>query len=241
MTNAQKIDLISLNREKMSITKEQFYRERAKSYPFEDREAIVRYRRAMKWLDISRDISVREVGCKYSVIRDFLARADSAIDYMAIDIDRATLEKIPNYDPSVYLQHNANSGLPFKDACADYLLCLEVLEHLEDATFFLKESSRVLKRDGKIIISVPNPYCWEEIIDNFRGTKDTEGHIGSYTHQNMDALARFCGLKIEAAQGTFTRIPYSKRFYSRYKTIETNNMFLTRSYMFLLTKEIDNN
>src|SRR5438045_2097627 len=110
------------------ITKEAFYREIGKTYQLEDPEALIRYKRAIEWMDLSQAIAVREVGCKFAVIRDLLARLSSNVDYAAVDIDVETLRKIPGYDPRTFVCHNVNSGLPFEDACADYLLCLEVLE-----------------------------------------------------------------------------------------------------------------
>ena len=218
------------------MTKEEFYLERGKTYPFEDREALIRYRRAIEWMDVAKKISVREVGCKFSVIRDLLANFSPDFEYVAVDIDEATLRKINDYDPKMFICHNANNGLPFGDACADYIVCLEVLEHLEDATHFFEEVHRVLKPDGALILSVPNAYCWMEFLDNVRNSPDVEGHITTYTHQNIDALARFCGFRIVDSKGTFTRIPFSRRMFGQYKLLETNNIFLTRSFMYLLRK-----
>ena len=45
--------------------------------------------------------------------------------------------------------------LPFNDNEFDTVLCLSVLEHLEDPAKALLEIRRVLKLEGKIIISVP--------------------------------------------------------------------------------------
>lgn len=222
------------------ITKEDFYRERAKTYPFEDPEALIRYKNAIEWIDFSREkLVVREVGCKFSVIRDLLNEFSKSVNYIAIDIDEPTLQRIPGYTPRQFIQHNANAGLPFDTASADYLVCLEVLEHLEDGTRFFNETSRVLKKDGKLILSVPNPYCWMEFIDNKRRTKDVEGHIASYTYQNIDALSQFCGFKIMAMKGTFTRLPFTRRLFGQYKLMQTDNVFMSRSFMFLLQK-IDN-
>lgn len=220
----------------MQVSKEDFYRERAKTYPFEDPEALIRYRNAIDWMDLSQDRVVREVGCKFSVIRDLLQRRASFVDYVAIDIDEPTLMRIPGYTPTQFARHNANHGLPFRDNTADYLVCLEVLEHLEDATRFFSESWRVLKKDGLLILSVPNPYCWMEFINNLRRAKDEEGHIASYTFQNIEALSSFCGFKLLDIKGTFTRLPFSRRLFGKYKLVRTKNIFLTRSYMFLLQK-----
>jgi len=45
--------------------------------------------------------------------------------------------------------------LPFKDGEFDVVLCMSVIEHLEEPLVVIKEMRRVLKNGGKIIISVP--------------------------------------------------------------------------------------
>ena len=216
------------------ITKEEYYRFRGESYPFDDPEAALRYRRAIGWMRIEDNLVVREVGCKYAVLRDLLENAVSNADYMAVDIDEATLKKIPNYDPAQFCVHNVNNGLPFESASTDYLFCLEVLEHLENPTVFLTEAKRILKPGGKLIISVPNPYCWMELLWNYRRLPDGEGHIASFTHQNIDALLKFAGLSLCQMIGTYTHIPFSRRIFGTYKMLETDNIFLTRSYLYLI-------
>ncbi len=219
-----------------SISKEAFYRERAKTYPFEDPEALIRYRRTIDWMNLEGPLSIREVGCKFSVIFDLLKDTGRSFDYKAIDIDLETLQRIPGYDPARFVQHNANIDLPFEHASADYLVCLEVMEHLESATHFLAEAKRVLKPGGKLVLSVPNAYCWMEWLDNVRRARDTEGHIATFTHQNIDALLGFCGMKLCDVRGTFTRIPFSRRLFGQYKLMQTDNLLLTRSFMYLIEK-----
>jgi SAM-dependent methyltransferase len=219
------------------VTKEEFYRERAKTYPLEDPEALIRYQNAIDWIDLSnKKVVVREVGCKFAVIRDLLDASLESPDYIAIDIDEPTLKKIPRYTPNQFIQHNANNGLPFADATVDYLVCLEVLEHLEDATKFFKEAFRVLKKNGRLILSVPNPYSWMELIGNMRKDPDIEGHIATYSFQNINALCQFCGFNLCDMEGTFTRLPFSRKLFGSYKLIKTKNIFMTRSFMFLLEK-----
>ncbi|MEM2768727.1 MAG: class I SAM-dependent methyltransferase [Candidatus Aenigmatarchaeota archaeon] len=52
-----------------------------------------------------------------------------------------------------------NKKLPFKSESFDIIIALEVLEHTFNPFFVLKEIARVLKRDGYVIISMPNDYC----------------------------------------------------------------------------------
>jgi len=219
-----------------SITKEMFYRLRAESYPLDDPEAMIRYGRAIAWLDIKEDTIIREIGCKFAVLRDLLQDVSRVGDYAAVDIDEATLRKIKGYNPQQFICHNVNNGLPFDSASADYIFCLEVLEHLENATAFLAEVHRVLKPGGRLILSVPNPYCWIELLSNFLCMEDSEGHIASYTYENIDALLRFGGFTLRNKMGTYTRLPFTRRIFGKYTLIETNRLFLTRSYMFLIEK-----
>lgn len=46
--------------------------------------------------------------------------------------------------------------LPFEDESFDVVTMLAVLEHLEYADYILKEIHRVLKKDGRLIITVPS-------------------------------------------------------------------------------------
>ena len=221
----------------MEITKEDYYKLRAETYPFDDQEALIRYGKILDWLDLKEGVVIREIGCKFAVLRDLLDKHVRNADYIAVDIDEATLRKIPKYNPEQFICHNVNEGFPFHDSSVDYLVCLEVLEHLENPTSFMAEVNRILKPGGKLVLSVPNPYCWMEWLGNYRKRPDSEGHISSFTYQNIDALLRFEGLVLSDIKGTFTRIPFSRRLFGNYKLMESKNMLLTRSFMFLIEKQ----
>lgn len=47
------------------------------------------------------------------------------------------------------------NSIPLKDASIDVILCSEVLEHIPDPTCALDEFSRLLKPDGKLILTAP--------------------------------------------------------------------------------------
>lgn len=65
--------------------------------------------------------------------------------------------------------------LPFKDNSFDILIACAVIEHLSDVTFFMKESYRILKEGGALIITTPVP-VWESIFSAI-------GHIKGDQHQ----------------------------------------------------------
>jgi len=49
-----------------------------------------------------------------------------------------------------------SSVLPIENQIADYVLCQEGIEHIPDQLFLLKEFNRILKLNGKLIITTPN-------------------------------------------------------------------------------------
>jgi 2-polyprenyl-3-methyl-5-hydroxy-6-metoxy-1,4-benzoquinol methylase len=49
-----------------------------------------------------------------------------------------------------------NFELPFSDRTFDYILCSNGIEHLENPALFIRESFRILKERGKLVISTPN-------------------------------------------------------------------------------------
>ncbi len=49
-----------------------------------------------------------------------------------------------------------NKPLPLEDGCLDYVVCLEGIEHLENAFQFTRECHRVLRPGGHLILSTPN-------------------------------------------------------------------------------------
>lgn len=50
-------------------------------------------------------------------------------------------------------------ALPLDDGVVDAVLCTQVLEHVPDPSALLREAARVLRRDGKIHLTVP--FVWE--------------------------------------------------------------------------------
>lgn len=67
------------------------------------------------------------------------------------------------------LIHGFAENLPFQDKSFDYVICTEVLEHVIDPKAVLKELKRVVKKNGLVIISVPN----EKLISNLKNILDS--------------------------------------------------------------------
>src|SRR5215475_1045485 len=51
---------------------------------------------------------------------------------------------------------NLNDSLPYSDATFDAVVSLEVIEHLENPRHFVREIARILKLNGRCLITTPN-------------------------------------------------------------------------------------
>jgi SAM-dependent methyltransferase len=71
--------------------------------------------------------------------------------------------------------------LPFKDECIDVVLAFDVIEHLTNGHLFVSECFRVLRSNGKLLITTPNgpksPFA-----------KMDETHVSIYTPKKLKKI-----------------------------------------------------
>jgi Methyltransferase domain len=103
---------------------------------------------------------VLDVGCFAAPLRDLLSSATYT------GIDRAG-------NPDITLDLERIERLPFDDGAFKCVLCIDVLEHLDNLQVMFDELVRVSKQ--YIIISLPN--CW---CDARRPLGRGKGHFGHY-------------------------------------------------------------
>lgn len=86
--------------------------------------------------------------------------------------------------------------LPFKDESFDTITFLASFDHIIEREKILKESYRILKKDGKIIVSIVNPFLnWinHEILgfrdeDTKERWKKKEGEVFGFSLNNINKL-----------------------------------------------------
>lgn len=216
----------------------EFYEKKADSSLI-DAESDIRYRKAIEICREDRFHNILEIGCYRSQLFDLLKKTGNNFAYYGIDIARGVFSLKKYQDDKNYhvITHNCSEGLPFKDETFSHVFMLEVLEHIENPVLVMKEIRRTLKSGGKLVLSVPNPYYYGELYSNIRHPRDTEGHFSSFTFQNLDAICRHEGFSLDKKRGTYMRLPFSKRILkTKYACIKSDNIFLSRSFIFRLTK-----
>jgi SAM-dependent methyltransferase len=133
----------------------------------EIQEHKARYEFAARWV---RNKSVLDVACGTGYGSHLLLDA-GAREVVAIDRNAAALAFAAEHYPGpTYIQADA-LHLPLKPAAFDVIVSLETIEHLSDPLQFLKCLRRLLKWNGRLVLSTPeisrtqgtNPYHVHEM------------------------------------------------------------------------------
>jgi hypothetical protein len=104
--------------------------------------------------------SVLDVGCYDAPLRGLLP----GVRYTGIDIVGS---------PDIRMNLDTREPLPFADGAYRAVLCIEVLEHLDNLHFMFDELARVSAEN--LIVSLPN--CWR---DGRRPIERGKGHFAHY-------------------------------------------------------------
>jgi SAM-dependent methyltransferase len=88
-------------------------------------------------------------------------------------------------------------NLPYKDETFDRIICAEVMEHVPDDFKACSELTRVLKKNGRIAITVPTIFS-EMIYDclTFEYFATPGGHVRKYLPKKLVSIMRKNGLVI---------------------------------------------
>ncbi|MBW6451233.1 MAG: class I SAM-dependent methyltransferase [DPANN group archaeon] len=74
-------------------------------------------------------------------------------DVYAVDIDFDKVKLLSKLNPKS--SYANGSELPFKNESFDVIVCSEVMEHIKDLDYFLKNVRSVLKKNGVFIVTLP--------------------------------------------------------------------------------------
>ncbi len=219
------------------MDKKEFYEKRAELYGTLDKQGQFRYLRALELVTIRDGDKILDIGCKHAYLSDILTERKINFQYYGVDISESVIQNLKSKKGNFQVC-DVMKGLPFEEGQFDYVFCMELLEHVENPTFLLNEINRTLNKSGCLILSVPNPYNWILIYANIRRLPAKEGHIHSFTFQDLTALADFTGFEIKKRIGTYTILPYSPHGIKkgRYFMFRTNCTFLAASFIYRIEK-----
>lgn len=115
--------------------------------------------------DLNAVKSVADVGCGAREME--VGARERGIEYFGFDIDDGNFE---------------SDRLPADDSSIDLVIALAIIEHLHNPDNFLRESLRVLRPDGILLVSTPNwHYAARDFFDN-------PAHVQPYSPTSMEIL-----------------------------------------------------
>ncbi len=120
-------------------------------------------------------------------------------------------QKLSNYSQVVQCNLNRDA-LPFERETFDNVIAGDVIEHLENPSFFLREVNRVMKESGKLVLSTPHANDWWTTLHNWFFRKwindpDPGEHLQNWTVLDMTRLLRKNGFQVDFIEGFYMHFP----------------------------------
>lgn len=162
--------------------------------------------------------TVLDVGCASGYLGELLMEEENilygidgneeAIKVAAQKYREVTWFDLNNSDPG-------RLSALFPGTTFDVIIFADVLEHLLDPEAVLRNFGRLLKPDGKIIISLPNVGLWRVRLNLLLGRFDytdygvlDRTHLHLYTFKTGKALVRNAGFQVLAERGGLNFFPF---------------------------------
>ena len=114
-------------------------------------------------------------------LHNFLVKNNKKGKVLGVD-----MQKGEHVDVIADLEKN----FPFKENYAENIVAGELIEHLKNPVFFLKECHRVLKPGGRLILTTPNATGLQIITG-----KESPHHYFAMSKKNLTLAARHAGFE----------------------------------------------
>jgi SAM-dependent methyltransferase len=130
---------------------------------------------------------------------------------VALDEDTAAFESARPSDAGPhYRTFGKSDQIPFSDASFDLVICHHGLEHIPEVEKTLVEIGRVLKPDGRLVVSIPNGYGLCDGI--YRFVFEGGGHVNRFTWQRaVQLVERSAGVHLESWHKLYSSFAYLYR------------------------------
>jgi 2-polyprenyl-3-methyl-5-hydroxy-6-metoxy-1,4-benzoquinol methylase len=174
--------------------------------------------RAMDRRQISGPVVV-DVGCGagdlYTVVRSRFAQ------YIGVDVVR--YEDFP--EEARFCRFDLDSGqIPLSEGCADAVVAVEVIEHLENPREFARQLVRLVKPGGWVIITTPNQLSFLSLLTlvmkhRFQAFQDVHypTHLTALLEVDLRRIAGECGLdQVQIEYSLHARLPLMELLYPKW-------------------------
>lgn len=127
---------------------------------------------------IEKGIKVIDVGCGDGSVSSLFIKKGCSV--YGIDISEEVVKLAQSRGIKAQVLDMNKAPLPFDSGSFEAVTIIDVLEHVIDPLSLLKECRRILKEEGKIILSIPNFARWCNRIKMLCGCPKDILHWGDY-------------------------------------------------------------
>jgi ubiquinone/menaquinone biosynthesis C-methylase UbiE len=173
-----------------------------------------RLKRLTELLILKKRSKLLDIGCGGGIITESLQSYFPEVKVYGCDISKKALDYAKKFGKGdIKYKKIINNKLPFENNFFDACIALDVIEHVEDIDFLLKEINRVLKKGGLFLSHTPtegekftHTWLWSKIGIGKEMTYRRYGHIHpELTHRSLLRSIDKSGLKV-------IKINYSEHF-----------------------------
>jgi len=154
----------------------------------------------LKLLFSNSSSTVLDIGCSSGVLTAEITKALPQSKITGLDSYKEAITFARSKYPHITFIIGDAHKLPFKTRSFDLILCTETLEHLTDPRQALLEMKRVLKKNGKAIISMDTGNLLFKIIWFFwtktKGKVWQNAHLHEFNVGLLENLIKKSGFKI---------------------------------------------
>jgi methionine biosynthesis protein MetW len=142
---------------------------------------------------------ILDIGCGDGDLKNFL---DSP-SYYGIDGNKEYILTLTNQSVKAKQMDFNKEEMPFKNEKFDFILMLDILEHVANPKKMIQDSKKRLNEGGKLIITLPNDYHLLNKIRFILNKSLTEDAFAPYGHLHYfpikmgERFLKSSGLKIE--------------------------------------------
>jgi len=168
-------------------------------------------------MKLRKDEELLDVGCGDGLQLEAFFKNNPRLQLSGVDISEKRIERASKRVKGSLMVGSAYK-LPFKSNFFDAVICSEVLEHVPNPGIILSEISRVLKKKGVCMVSVPYRQTITYDICAYCGKlTPTSGHINFFDEEKIALMLKNVGLSPLIVKGIigsaslstpFRRIPY---------------------------------
>lgn len=145
-------------------------------------------------------------------------------ELQGIDISKKSVKRATKLFPEWKFVHGSQEKLKFKKNYFDFITIMEVLEHVNPSKVlnFLKKMFYILKKQGKLIVSVPLNEPLKEMIN---AGNNPNSHVRIYISELIISELKFAGFHV-------TKMKYLYAFHNFYRL----KTFIVRHFPFTSVK-----